>query len=388
MSVSASGPAAAGRAVAGVSISPVRSRSELDRFIRCAWDIYAHDPMWVAPLVMDMKSVLSTTHPFHRHAEVELFTASRAGRVVGRVAAIHNRAHTEFCNEPAGFFGLFECIDDPGVARALLSTAESWLRERGLELVRGPMNLSTNDELWSPGVLIDGFDTPPAIMMGHTPPYYAGLIEACGYHKSKDLLAYWIDRSRLSRLERSADRLLRRSGVRMRSLNKRRLKEEVDIIQAIYNEAWERNWGFVPMSAEEIQHLAKQLGPVVNPNLCVIAFLGEEPVAFALALPDYNQALRHLNGRLLPFGIFKLLWYKRKIDAARTLTLGVKREHRQKGLDALLILHLFREGARDGIRQGECSWILEDNTSMRHGLERLGARAYKTYRVFEKKLAA
>jgi GNAT superfamily N-acetyltransferase len=380
-------PAAAGRAAAGVSIEPVRSRSQLDRFIRCAWDIYAGDPVWVPPLIMDLKGVLSPKHPFHRHADVELFTANRGARVVGRVAAIHNRAHTEFSEEPAGFFGLFECVDDLDVARALLSTAEDWLRERGLEIVRGPMNLSTNDELWSPGVLIDGFDTPPAVMMGHTPPYYARLIEACGYGKSKDLLAYWIDRSRLTRLERSANRLLSRSGVRMRPLNKRRLKEEVDIIQDIYNEAWEHNWGFVPMSAEEIQHLAKQLGPVVNPNLCAIAFIGEEPVAFALALPDFNQALKHVNGRLLPFGILKLLWYKRRIDAARTLTLGVKREHRHKGLDALLILHLFREGAREGFLHGECSWILEDNTSMRHGLERLGARVYKTYRVFEKKLA-
>lgn len=385
MSLPASRPATA-RAGAGVTVESVRSRSQLGRFIRCAWDIYASDPAWVPPLIMDIKAVLGPAHPFHRHADIESFIATRAGRVVGRITAIHNRAHNEFHAENAGFFGLFECIDDLDVARVLLSTAEAWLRERSLDVVRGPMNLSTNDELWSPGVLIDGFDTPPAVMMGHTPPYYARLLEDCGYARSKDLLAYWIDRSRLGRLEKSAERLLRRSGVRMRPLNKRRLAQEVDIIQDIYNEAWERNWGFVPMSAEEIQHLAKQLGPVVNPNLCALAFLDDEPVAFALALPDFNQALKHLNGRLLPFGILKLLWYKRKIDAARTLTLGVKREHRHKGLDALLILHLFREGARDGILHGECSWILDDNMSMRHGMERLGARAYKTYRVFEKKL--
>jgi GNAT superfamily N-acetyltransferase len=369
------------------TLQPVRSRTQLDTFVRCAWPIYSNDPHWVPPLIGDMKAALNRDrHPFHQHADVELFTAHRDGRVAGRIAAIVNRNHNQFHDDRVGFFGLFESVDDPDVATALLSGAEAWLKERGMDTCRGPMNLSTNDELWGPGILIDGFDSPPAIMMGHNPPYYRALFEGAGYDRSRDLLTYWIDTSRQTRIERSADRLLRRGGFTIRSLDMRKLNEEVATIQAIYNSAWERNWGFVPMTEEEILHLAAALRPVVNPDLCALAFVGDEPVGFALALPDYNQALRHINGRLFPFGLLKLLWFRRKIDAARTLTLGVKPEHRGSGLDALLILHLFRMASVAGMPRGECSWILEDNMPMRHALERFGAVLRKTYRVYEKPL--
>lgn len=369
------------------TLQPVRSKAQIGEFIRSAWPIYADDPLWVPPLISDMKSVLDRgSHPFHGHAEVELFTARRGGRIVGRIAAIINHNHNEFHEDRLGFFGLFESIDDPAVSDSLLERAESWLRQRGMDACRGPMNLSTNDELWGPGVLIDGFDSPPAIMMGHNPPYYQALVERAGYVKSKDLLTYWIDTSRQTRIERMAERLVRRGRFRIRSLDMRRLDQEIAVIQEIYNSAWERNWGFVPMTEEEIQHLAKALRPVVNPGLCALAFVDEEPVGFALALPDYNQVLRHLNGRLIPFGFFKFLWYRRKITAARTLTLGVKPPQRGTGLDALLILHLFRESAKARMPQGECSWILEDNTPMRHALERFGATLQKTYRVYDKPL--
>jgi len=383
----AAGDGSGAAAVAPVTVEPVRHAKQLNEFIRCAWPIYADDPQWVAPLISDMKTVLDRQkHPFHRHAEVELFTAGRDGRVVGRIAAIVNHSHNEFHGDRTGFFGLFESIDDPAVAKALLERAEEWLRERDMDLCRGPVNLSTNDELWGPGVLIDGFDSPPAIMMGHTPPYYRGLIEENGYLRSRDLLTYWIDTSRIARLERSAERLMRRGGFTIRSLDMSRLDDEVALIQEIYNSAWERNWGFVPMTDEEIHHLAQALRPVVNPALCPLAFVGDEPVGFALSLPDYNQALHHINGRLLPFGIIKLLWYRRSINAARTLTLGLKPTHRGSGLDALLILHLFRAAAAAGMPRGECSWILDDNWPMRHALERLGAEVRKTYRVYDKTL--
>lgn len=387
----AGGPAAGGggRPAAGdrPTLQSVRTKAQLDTFIRCAWPIYANDRHWVPPLISDVKAALDRDkHPFHRHAEVELFTAHRGGRAVGRIAAIINHNHNDFHEDRLGFFGLFESIDDPAVASALLSRAEAWLRERRMDACRGPMNLSTNDELWSPGILIDGFDTPPAIMMGHNPPYYQALVEGAGYAKSKDLLTYWIDTSRQTRIERSAERLMRRGRFEIRSLDLKNLNDEVAIIQDIYNSAWERNWGFVPMTEEEIQHLASALRPVVNPDLCALAFVDGQPVGFALALPDYNQALAHVNGRLFPFGLFKLLWYRRKIDAARTLTLGIKPEQRATGLDALLILHLFRNGAAGGMPHGECSWILEDNVPMRHGLERFGATVRKTYRVYDKPL--
>jgi GNAT superfamily N-acetyltransferase len=235
---------------------------------------------------------------------------------------------------------------------------------------------------------VDGFHRPPAIMMGHTPPYYARLLERAGYVKAKDLLAYWIENREVpARLQRVHDRLLRDGHIVLRPIDLRRFDEEVAVVQDIYNSAWERNWGFVPMSGEEIRHMAKQLRPVVSPHVTCIAEVDGEPAGFALGLPDYNVALRHVNGRLFPFGILKLLWYRRGIEHARTITLGLKPQYRHRGIDALLIAHLFIEARKIGIWRSECSWILEDNREMRLGLERIGAVADKTYRVFEKPLA-
>jgi GNAT superfamily N-acetyltransferase len=384
------GSMVAGRSGAAVEVRPVQGRGDRDAFLRLPWRIYEDDPAWVPPLLHDVRTLLDPDkHPFHRHADVQCFLAWRGGNPVGRIAAIVNRAHIDFHEERAGFFGLWETIDDVAVSNALLQTAERWLVERGMHTVRGPFNLSSNDELYSGGVLIDGFGFPPIVMMAHSPPYYASLLEGAGYEKSKDLLSYWLAGEQPpERLTRGAERILRREGITIRSIDMRRFDEEVAIVQDIYNSAWERNWGFLPMTGEEIEHMARQLRPVVNPRLCAIAEADGEPVGFALGLPDYNQALRHVNGRLFPFGLLKLLWYRRKIDAARVLTLGVKRGYRSKGLDALLILHIWREGVRAGYAKGECSWILEDNWDMRRGLERIGATVYKTYRVYEKQLTA
>lgn len=381
-------PVSAGRG--GATVRPVEGSSELDRFIRFPWSVQANDPHWVPPLISDVRSALDAAkHPFHRHAEVQCFLAWRGDMAVGRIAAIHNRTHVEFQDERTGFFGLFECIDDAGVAAALLEAAEQWVRSRDMERIRGPMNLSTNEELSSPGILIDGFDTPPSILMSHNPPYYAALVQSNGYVKSKDLLAYWLEGEEPpERVLRGVEKIRKRENVHVRPLEMRRFKEEVGTVQDIYNSAWERNWGFVPMSAAEIEHMARQLRPIVDPALCLFAEVDGETVAFGLGLPDYNRALRHLNGRLFPFGLIKLLWYRRRIDAARVITLGVKPGFRHKGLDALIITELFRAGARGGMSQGECSWILEDNWDMRRGLERIGAEVYKTYRVYEKELIA
>ena len=373
-----------------ISVRPVAGRADLERFLRLPWSIYADDGNWVPPLLSDVRAALDTAkHPFYQHADIATFLARRGSTVVGRIAAIVNRAHNEFHDDAIGFFGLFESTDDQGVADALLHTAEDWLRERGMKAVRGPMNLSTNEEVCSPGVLVDGFHRPPAIMMGHTPPYYARLLERAGYAKAKDLVAYWLDSEEMpARLQRTYDRLMRDGRTKFRSVNLSRFDEEVAVIQDIYNTAWERNWGFVPMSGDEILHLAKQLRPVVNPHLCVIAELDGEPVGFVLGLPDYNVALKHVNGRLFPFGIVKLLWYKRRIAHCRTITLGLKPHARHRGLDGLLIAHLFMEAKKVGIWKGECSWILEDNWDMRRGLDRIGGVADKTYRVYDKTLTS
>lgn len=377
-----------GAPAGAVEVVPVTGRAELREFIRLPFRIYADDPHWVPPLDADVAAALSPSHPFHRHADVQCFLARRGGRVAGRIAAIHNRTYVEFHEEQVGFFGLFECDDDSAAAHALLAAAEEWLRARGLTACRGPFNLSTNDELWSPGILIDGFDAPPVVMMGHGRPYYARLVEAAGYEKSRDLLAYWVDieTAGMERLTRALDRIRRRTDVTLRPIEMKRLAVEVDLIQSIYNSAWERNWGFVPMSREEIDHMAKALKPVVNPELCLIVEKDGEAIGFALGLPDYNQVLRHLGGKLLPFGWLKFLWYRRRITVTRVLTLGLRPEYRGRGIDALMIHELFLAGDRAGAGRGECSWILEDNLEMRNGLERMNAEAYKTYRVYGKAL--
>ena len=378
-----------GAPAGAVEVRPVSGRAELKEFIRLPFRIYADDPHWVPPLDADVRAALSPSHPFYRHAEVECFIARRGGRAVGRIAAIHNRAHVDFHDEQVGFFGLFECDDDADAAAALLATVEAWLRERGLTACRGPFNLSTNDELWSPGILIEGFDAPPVVMMAHGRPYYAGLIEAAGYGRSKDLLAYWSDYATapVARLQRAVDRIRQRAGVVMRPLDMKHLQDEVNRIQEVYNSAWERNWGFVPMAAEEIDHLAKALKPVVDPALCLMVEKDGDIVGFALGLPDYNQVLRHLGGKLFPLGFLKFLWYRRRITVTRVLTLGLKPAWRGRGLDAVMILELFEAADRRGAGRGECSWILDDNVEMRNGLERIGAVPYKTWRVFEKPLS-
>jgi GNAT superfamily N-acetyltransferase len=371
-----------------IVVKPVAGRTDLERFLRLPWTIYAHDPNWVPPLLADVRAALDThKHPFYEHADIATFLAWRGSDVVGRIAAVVNHAHNRFHEDTVGFFGLFESIDNQAVARALLHEAESWLHARGMTSVQGPHNLSTNEEVCSPGVLIDGFHRPPSIMMTHTPAYYAKLLETSGYTKAKDLIAYWLDGEHVpERLQRAYDRMLRDGRIRLRSVNLKNFDAEVAVIQDIYNSAWERNWGFVPMSSREILHLAKQLRPVVNPHLCVIAELDDEPVGFALGLPDFNIALKHVNGRLFPAGIFKLMWHKRKIETCRAITLGLKPHARKRAIDALMIAQLFKEGKKTGIWKGECSWILEDNWEMRHGLERVGGTVDKTYRVFEKPL--
>ena len=372
----------------GVEVREVEGRRDLERFLKMPWRIYEGDPMWVPPLLADVRAALDRAkHPFHEHAEVALFLGHRGGDVVGRIAAIVNRAHNEFHADRLGFFGLFESIDDQGVADALLRTAEAWLRERGMTSIQGPMNLSTNEEVCSPGVLIEGWHRPPAVLMGHTPRYYEELITRAGYAKAKDLVAYWLDSENTPpRLQRTYDRLLRDGRVKLRTLDVRRFDEEVAVVRDIYNSAWERNWGFVPMTGAELDNMAKQLKPIVEPKLCVFVEVDGQPAGFVLGLPDFNVALKHVNGRLFPFGMLKLLWYRRKIAHCRTITLGLKPEFRGRGLDGLLIAHLFIEAKKVGIWKGECSWILEDNWDMRRGLDRIGGAPDKTYRLYEKPL--
>jgi GNAT superfamily N-acetyltransferase len=369
---------------AALTIAPVQDGRSLERFIRLPWAIYAGDPAWVPPLLSDVRKVLSPGHPFHEHADLACFLAHNGGRPVGRIAAVVNHRYNEFHATATGFIGLFEAIDDPDVAAALLETAAACLRERGMTEVIGPFNLSTNDELYSPGILLDGFERPPVLMMAHNPPYYARLFEAAGWHKVRDLLSYWLeDDSTPDRLIRGVQRLTGSiDGLVVRQLDMRRLPAEVERIKEVYNSAWERNWGFAPLSDGEIARLAKDLKPIVDPRFALIAEVHGKPVGFALALPDYNQALRHVNGRLFPLGILKLLWYRRGIHSLRVFTLGLKPEYQRRGIDALFYLRIYQHGLAAGYRSAEAAWILEDNWGMRRALERMGAVVHKTYRVF------
>lgn len=366
-----------------VQVHAVGTRREMNRFIELPWRLYRDERLWVPPLRRDVREQFDPArNPFFRHAEVQAFVATSGGRIAGRIAAIANRAHNDFHGDRVGFFGFFECEDDPAAAAALFAAAENWIAERGLQTLRGPMSFSTNDEC---GSLIDGFDTPPVILMPHNPAYHAALYEKSGFRKAKDLLAYWIDAGAIpERLTRSAELLRKRTGAEIRSMRMNAFDDDVDLIWDIYNSAWEKNWGFVPMTREELAHMAAQLKPVVDPDLVLFVTVGNEPVAFALALPDLNVALKHAGGRLFPFGALAIWWHSRRIRRARILTLGIKAEHRGTGIDALLYLELFSRGLRAGYTGGEMSWVLEDNESMRRPIERIGGIVYKKYRVYER----
>ncbi len=380
-------PGTGTRPVAAVREVPAAER--LDRFIDLAWQINGGDPNWVPPLRMTVKSALDRRkHPFHRHAVVALFLAERDGRDVGRIAAIVNHSHNRVHEDRVGFFGLFECEEDPATAGALLEAAATWLRERGMTCMRGPVNLSTNDEIASPGILVEGFQSRPYVMMSHNPAYYAALMEGAGLQKARDLFAYHFDSPELpERLTRGFDRLLERAGATLRPLRIKHFREDLDAIKRIYNAAWSRNWGFVPMTDEEFEHLASEFRPIVDPDLCLIAEIGGEPIGFSLALPDLNEALVHIpDGKLLPLGIFRFFWHRRRIRQMRVLTLGIRPEYRHLGLGAAFYARTWQTGVAKGYVRGEGSWILDENAEMAKPMERLGARVSRRYRIFERPL--
>jgi hypothetical protein len=368
-----------------IEIIPVKGEKDLHRFVVLPWKIYRGDPNWVPPLIGDTKNMLRPAkHPFFHHAEVALFLARRRGEWVGRIAALINHNHNSFSEEKTGFFGFFESIDDAAVSGALLETAARWCVERGMDRLRGPANFSTNEEC---AMLVDGFDSPPCVMMPYNPPYYPTLLERAGFVKAKDLVAFHLKSETIpDRLIRFGEEIAKRENVTVRSMDMKHFREEVDRVRFVYNQAWERNWGFVPMTDEEIDHMAKSLKPVVDKDLIIFIEKDGSPIGFTMALPDVNQALHHANGRLFPFGLLKILYYARKIRKLRVLTLGILKEHRGKGLDVLLYLQLFRNGFKRNYNEGEFSWVLEDNAVMRRPLERIGSKVYKTYRFYEKPL--
>ena len=366
-----------------VDVKPIQSPSDLKAFIELPWQIYRNNAQWMPQLRSQLKERLSrSTSPVFDYAEVEFFLARQNGSVVGRIAAIKNENHIIFHDERVGFFGFFECIQDQPVAGALFTKAADWLKSRYLNVMRGPTSYSTNGEC---GLLIDGFDFSPAIMMSYNLPYYADLVEGFGFKKTKDLLAYEVTDEAFApdRLGKIVERIKRRRKVVVRPLEKKQIDREIERIREIYNSAWERNWGFVPMTDWEIDYLADELIQIVDPDIVLFAEVEDEPIAFILALPDFNQALRHANGRLFPLGLFKILWHARKIKDARMVAFGVKESHRQQGIDALLYYEAFQASVKKGYRRAELSWILEDNRLMNRALDTMGAKIYKRYRLYD-----
>lgn len=370
-----------------VEVAFVSSGLEKDRFVRFPWEIYAGDPNWVAPLRMERHEFLDAAkNPFYRHAEVALFLARRAGKVVGRIAAVEDRNFNAFHGAKTAYFGLFECVDDAGVAAALFAAAKNWARWRGLTQVIGPLSLSTNYEA---GLLVDGFDTPPYVMMPYNPAYYVDLLEACGWKKAKDLFTF--ERSAKvtppERFLRVADKIRSHAGITVRSLDLGDFDNELVRIKSIYNSAWERNWGFVPMTDAEFDKLAADLKPLIVPDLALIAEDHGDPIGFSLTIPDVYQALRHADGRLttygIPIGLAKLLWHKRRIDRVRMMTLGVKQGWRRRGIDAVLIVDTIRRTDALGYSGGEVGWTLEDNDLINRAIEGVGCRRSHTYRIYE-----
>jgi hypothetical protein len=312
-----------------------------------------------------------------------LFLAYRGEEVAGRIAGIIDHSFIEFHQEKTGFFGFFESIQDPQVAGLLLSRVKDWLRGHGMEKMIGPMNPSTNDEC---GLLIEGFDSSPRLMMPYNPSYFPSLLEGFGLTKAMDLYAYWLDRSffLFDRLDRITERLKKREPqLWVRPLNLRDFDHELKIIKEIYNQAWSKNWGFVPFTEAEIDDLAKNLKPLVVPDLVLFAYWQDEPVGFSVSLPDYNEVLKRLNGKLGPLGFVKFLYFSRKIHTVRIMLLGVKHAFQKRGVEGLLYYETFKRGTNKGYFRGECSWILEDNLLMQRGIEAMGGKRYKTYRVYE-----
>jgi GNAT superfamily N-acetyltransferase len=366
-----------------VEIGPVRGRRDLEAFVGLPYSLHREDRCWTPPLRRDVRAQLDPRrNPLFGHAERELLLARRGDHVVGRIAAIHDRRHEEVHRDGAGFFGFFESTDAAEVAAALFDAAAGFLRARGRRTMRGPVNPSINDEA---GLLVDGFDTPSVVMMPHNPRYYAGLVEGAGFRKAKDLLAFQNTGTQLpERLVAATDIVGRRYGVTCRPIEMQRLAQEVSLVQQLFNAGWQRNWGAVPLDDAEIAYFAKQLRPIVVPELVVFAEQRGQVIGFAAAIPDLNVALRaNPSGRLLP-GLVKVLWASRRIARLRVLLLGVLPEWQGRGVDALLYRRIWENGRARGYDWAEGGWVLEDNHAMINGLRRMGFEVYKTYRVYER----
>ncbi|MEK7246956.1 MAG: GNAT family N-acetyltransferase [Chloroflexota bacterium] len=375
----------------GVSVTPVESRRGLREFIHLPWRLYQDNPHWIAPLfITENERFDPKRNAFYHHSQVQLFVARRNGRVVGRISAHIDGEHVRYWNEKIGFFGFLECDNDPAIAQALLSTAEAWLRERGMERIRGPLSFSTNGEV---GFLMWNFDEPQLPLMPYTHPYYLELMEGAGYAKVKDLYAWKWDGGPMpdGPGRRMVEELRARPDLKVRRARIKDFRKEYETILRLYNDAWSANWGFVPATEAEADEIAKSLKLIVDPAIVPIVEVNGVPAAIALAIPNYYWALQPLRGRLFPFGWLRFLWRLkvRRPRSGRLLLFGVGKEFRSRqyaGLTYLLCDEIYLAVRERGYEWAEFGWTLEDNGLINSFIKKIGARHYKSYRVYEKVL--
>jgi hypothetical protein len=372
-----------------IEIRQVQNKKERKKFITFAWQIYRKDPdlnkYWVPPVIEDyMKTLDTDAFPLYDHADLALFTAWKDGAMVGTIAAIENRRHNAVHGDKVGFWGFFECLNEQGVANALFDAAARWLKRKGLTAMRGPISPSMNDQC---GMLIRGYDSSPVFLMLYNPPYYNDLVLNYGHHVGQELLAWYIDQDSIDigRLRRIAEHVKKREELTIRTMNMKDFDREVDRMKEIYNKAWEKNWGFVPMTDKEFYFLGKSLKPIANPNyIYFVEDRNKRTVGFSLSLPDVNQALKHVNGNpFSPVGLLKYLWYSRNISMVRTIVMGVLPEYRNKGVDSIMNAEIADYGGKHGVHASEMSWVLKANEAMSKLAKVIGGKPYKEYVIYE-----
>ena len=373
-----------------VKITEVTGNKAMDTFIRVPWSVYKDDPNWVPPLIAERKEAFSPKHPYFEHAQWQAWIAWRDGKPVGRISAQIDELHQQQHDSKTGFFGLIEAADDQDVFKALLDTAENWLRDRGMRQVTGPFNLSINQEI---GILVEGFDSPPYVMTPHSRHYYGETIEQCGYRPAQDLLAYELDSTTLT-IPRVMQALLKRSAdrVKVRPLRRKQKKAELEVMRSIFNDAWENNWNFVPFTRAEFAAVGKELLMLVPDDFIQIAELDGEAVAFVVLIPNINEAIADLNGRLLPFGWARLLWRLKVAfpKSARVALMGVRQKYQNTrfgpALAYTVIKNVMDAGVARGLERAEMSWVLDHNQATRNIIESIGGEITKRYRMYEKDL--
>lgn len=374
-----------------ITVRATTSRQDRQRFQRLPWAIYAGDAHWVPPIISQERHLLGwpgwrgNGHPFFDNAEMVTLLAERDGKAVGRIAVFVNHIHNRTSGDKCGFFGFFECIDDIAVASALFNTGREWLAARGLSTCRGPVNPSLN---YTCGLLVEGFSTPPVFLMTYNPPYYEALIKACGFNKSQDLYAYEMDVALLAKLvDRYKPAVLSAldgRGLTVRPFNPSRFDEEIQTYIQLYNSALSGTWGFTPLQQGEVKRIAADLRHIIAPEFAAFAMVNGKAVGVVLALLDFNQIIRTINGRLLPFGIFKLIRARRRINVARAIAVTMAPGFQQSGLAVVLMDYLVEAARPWGLKHWEFSWVLESNTSSRGTLERAGTKRSKTYRIYDR----